>query len=138
MRLAIIGAAVLASVLATPLYAKDDGSGKFDHIPSKVREWAKSMKSFQGVPCCEIADGTRVPFKIEGGQYWIPIAEKGGEYFPVPPEVVITDRGNPVVEWCNEDPDACAKEPGDSLAWYVLHGPNDTVFIRCFVPGGGT
>lgn len=121
----------------SPAHAKDDGSGKYDYIPPTVRAWAKSMVSWQGVPCCEIADGTRTVFDIREGQYWIPIKEKGGAYFPVPPEAVITNRGNPVASWCNDDPEACKDTPGDAMAWYVLTGPNDTVYVRCFVPGSG-
>jgi hypothetical protein len=38
----------------------------------------------------------------------------------VPPEAVVSDLGNPT---------------GDAVVWYASY--NGTIYIRCFVPGGG-
>ena len=51
------------------------------------------------------------------GKYWVPI---NGEWMKVPDEAVVEHEGNPT---------------GDVVVWDVVL--NGTVYIRCFVPGGG-
>ena len=50
--------------------------------------------------------------------YWVPIE---GEWRQVPTEAIVHNAGNPI---------------GEAVVWYVRQGP-DSVYIRCFVPGGG-
>jgi hypothetical protein len=113
-------AAALAAIvmLATAAIARD--SGQFTDVPDTVRSWFKGVRSPHGVPCCDIADGHRTTWDKHPGdeRYWVPI---DGEWRPVPPEAVVYNAGNPV---------------GEAVVWYVQQGA-DTVYIRCFVPGGG-
>jgi hypothetical protein len=84
------------------------------------------VRSPNGVPCCDIADGHRTTWDRRPGdpRYWVPIE---GEWTPVPPEAVVYNAGNPT---------------GEAVVWYVRndatspHGASG-YFIRCFVPGGG-
>src|SRR5882672_3888910 len=89
-------------------------------VPDHIRSWFKGVRSPNGVPCCNIADGHRTTWEKRPGdeRYWVPIA---GEWRPVPPEVVVLNAGNPV---------------GEAVVWYVQQGEN-VYHIRCFVPGGG-
>lgn len=85
-------------------------------IPDHVREWFKSVRNPQGVPCCDIADGHRTPYDIRSDGYWVPIA---GEWRQVPQEAIVYNAGNPV---------------GEAVVWYVRQGES-TYYIRCFVSG---
>ena len=112
----IIRLAILLILIGAPATAHDNG--QFNDVPDTVRAWFKSVKSQRGIPCCDIADGHRTDYDMRENQYWVPI---NGAWMPVPPEAVIKDAGNPV---------------GEAVVWYVRQGP-DSVYIRCFVPGGG-
>jgi hypothetical protein len=111
---------VLSLVLAGTLSAASLDRGEFGDVPDNVRSWFKSVRSPHGVPCCDIADGHRTTWDKHPGdeRYWVPIE---GEWRPVPNEAVVHNAGNPV---------------GEAVVWYVWQaGP--TLYIRCFVPGGG-
>jgi hypothetical protein len=106
--------------LSTPFFltqalARDNG--QFGNVPPEIRAWFKSVKSHAGVPCCDIADGHRTDYDMRESRYWVPI---NGDWMMVPPEAVVDDSGNPT---------------GDAVVWYSES--NGTVYIRCFVPGGG-
>jgi hypothetical protein len=101
--------------LCTPALAHDNG--QYKDVPADIRAWFKSVKSPQGIPCCDIADGHRTDYDMRENNYWVPIE---GKWMQVPPEAVLKDLGNPT---------------GDAVVWYSLYG--ETVYIRCFVPGGG-
>jgi hypothetical protein len=109
--------AALAAILliCTPVLGRDNG--QFANVPDSVRAWFKSVKSLNGEPCCDIADGHRTEFDIRQNQYWVPI---NGNWVPVPAEAVLKNVGNPV---------------GDAVVWYSEYGGH--VVIRCFVPGDG-
>lgn len=107
--------ALAALVLCTPALAHDNG--QFKDVPPAIREWFKSVKSQMGIPCCDIADGHRTEYDMRENKYWVPI---NGQWVEVPPDAVLKDVGNPV---------------GDAVVWYSIF--NDSVIIRCFVPGGG-
>lgn len=85
--------------------------------PLKFRAWFKGVKSHAGTPCCDIADGHAADYDMRENKYWVPI---NGEWMVVPPDAVVSDEGNPT---------------GDAVVWYTMY--NGTVYIRCFVPGGG-
>jgi len=94
-------------------------NGQYENIDPKIRDWFKSVRSKNGIPCCDIADGHRTTWRgtSEGG-YEVPIA---GEWRKVPSEAIVYNAGNPT---------------GEAIVWYVKQGEN-TYHIRCFVPGGG-
>jgi len=103
--------------LGLPIPAFDNG--QWDSIDPKIRDWFKSVRSKNGIPCCDMADGHRTTWRgtSEGG-YEVPIAD---EWRKVPPEAIVYNAGNPT---------------GEAIVWYVKQGEN-IYHIRCFVPGGG-
>ena len=105
--------ALLTLTLTIPIV----DNGQFQNIDPKIRDWFKSVRSPQGVPCCDISDGHLTIWDKKPGNnnYWVPI---GGEWKEVPPEAVIYNTANPM---------------GESIVWYVKQAPN-TYYIRCFVP----
>lgn len=117
--------AVLMLITLAPASALDNG--QWGDVPDHVRSWFKSVRSPNGVPCCDIADGHRTDYDIRAGGYWIPNpGGYAGEWMQVPPEAVVYNAGNPI---------------GEAIVWYVLQGTGSdgkaAVYIRCFVPGGG-
>ena len=109
-------ALVVASMGVTAsLHAVD--RGQFENVSPDVRAWFKSVIAKNGVPCCDMSDGHRTDYDMRESKYWVPI---NGEWMMVPPEAVVDDSGNPT---------------GDAVVWYSES--NGTVYIRCFVPGGG-
>lgn len=117
-------AAVLAALLIPAAaflhgaYAFDNG--QYDDVPDHIRQWFKSVRSPNGVPCCDIADGHRTDYDIRADGYYVPVPwlPAGENWIKVPPQAVIHDAGNPV---------------GEAVVWYV----EESQYIRCFVPGGG-
>jgi hypothetical protein len=105
----------LSTLFLRQALARDNG--QFGNVPPEIRAWFKSVKSHAGVPCCDIADGHRTDYDMRESRYWVPI---NGQWMMVPPEAVVDDSGNPT---------------GDAVVWYSES--NGTVYIRCFVPGGG-
>lgn len=116
MRRLVAGIALLLAA-ASPALSFD--SEQYEGIDPKIRDWFKSVRSPHGVPCCDVSDGHRTAYdQRPDNHYWVPI---DGEWVQVPAEAVIYNAGNPV---------------GEAVVWYVRQGP-DSVYIRCFVPGGG-
>ena len=105
------------SLLSLPTSAIAVDNGQYGHVPKEIRDWFKSVKSRNGVACCDISDGHRTEYDMRESQYWVPI---DGAWMPVPPDAVIHNAGNPV---------------GDAVVWYAQY--QNRTFIRCFVPGGG-
>jgi hypothetical protein len=108
---------LLASLGALSLPAGATDQGQYANVPSDVRAWFKNVRSPNGVPCCDIADGHRIDWDMRDDGYWVRI---DGEWVPVPGEAVVKNAGNPV---------------GEAVVWYTKF--NGKPFIRCFVPGGG-
>jgi hypothetical protein len=107
---------IALTIVAAP--AHDTGQIPPD-VPDHIRSWFKSVKSPNGIPCCDIADGHRTTWRgTKDGDYEVPIDD---EWVPVPPEAVIYNAGNPV---------------GEAVVWYVRYA-DGSYYIRCFVPGGG-
>lgn len=99
-----------------PQLAKDQT--RWSDISPKTRAWFQSVKTKDGVSCCDIADGHRTEYDMHDGAYWVPIE---GKWLRVPDEAVLKDAGNPV---------------GEAIVWYSIYSGAKPV-IRCFVPGNG-
>jgi len=112
----LAGLIILLTIATAPAF----DNGQYGDVPDHIRSWFKGVRSPNGVPCCDIADGHRTTWDKHPGSdnYWVPIA---GEWREVPPEAVVYNAGNPV---------------GEAVVWYVQQGEN-IYHIRCFVPGGG-
>lgn len=85
--------------------------------------WFKSVRSKQGILCCNIADGhpTAMDHRVDG--YYIPNPlNPSGEWLKVPPEALTIPATNPV---------------GVATVWYVQNGV-ESIHIRCFVPEAET
>lgn len=90
---AIVGALAALCVYAAAALARDNG--QFSHVQADVREWFKSLKSPNGVPCCDTADGTRlddVDWRQDEQGYSVRI---DGEWMRVPKEAIV-DQPNRV------------------------------------------
>lgn len=112
----LLRVALAAFVICTPAIAHDNG--QFTNVAPAVRTWFHDVKSPNGIPCCDVADGHPTDYDMKKNRYWVPI---NGTWMPVPPEAVINNAGNPV---------------GGAIVWYSVYG--NQVVIRCFVPGAGT
>lgn len=108
----------LAALSGVPFAAVAFDNGQYGDVPANVRTWFKNVRSPQGIPCCDMADGHRTQFEMRSDGYWVPI---DGEWRHVPPEAIVQNAGNPV---------------GEAVVWFVMLGGN-TYHIRCFVPGSG-
>ncbi len=84
------------------------------------------MKSPNGVPCCDIADGYRTDSEHRADNHWWVYI--GGDWRQVPTAALVLHHDNPT---------------GDAVVWYIDNNPGADVsintpnryFIRCFVPG---
>lgn len=109
LRLALASALALASLS----HASAFDNGQYKDVPPDIRNWFKSVRSPNGIPCCDIADGRRTvwrPASIPPGGYEVFV---DGEWLPVPPEAIVLGARNPT---------------GDSIVWLR---PDKQV--RCFV-----
>src|ERR1700730_48444 len=112
--------AILIFYGTTRAFAFDNG--QYGDVPDNIRSWFKGVKSPNGIPCCDIADGHRTTWRgTSTGGYEVPIE---GEWAAVPPESVVYNAGNPT---------------GEAIVWYVVKNAPapfaDRYHIRCFVPG---
>lgn len=109
---------IIVLVVSGHALARTQYAGQWDNVPDNIKSWFKGVKSPHGVPCCDVADGHRTDYDIRAdNHYWVPIE---GEWRQVPSEAVIRNAGNPT---------------GEAIVWYVKQNP-DTIYVRCFVPGG--
>ncbi len=115
MRWRIALAAIVALALMTPVLARDNG--QFSNVPPDIRAWFESVRSKNGIPCCDIGDGHRTDYDMRASHYYVPI---NGKWIQVPDDAVVENYGNPT---------------GDAVVWYTEF--KDAVIIRCFVPGPG-
>lgn len=114
-----VAVAALSLLLAGILTAHAFDNGQYNNVDPKVRDWFKSVRSRNGIPCCDIADGHSTTWRgtSEGG-YEVPIE---GEWRHVPPEAIVYNAGNPT---------------GEAVVWFVRQGVG-IYHIRCFVLGAG-
>ena len=112
----------LTGVFGGKVFAMD--REELRNVPPQIRHWFESMKSPTGKLCCSYADGHRTEYDMRENSYWVPINQI---WTPIPPEVVIYDKGNPFSE---------------AVVWYntiLVNGqPTGEHKILCFVPGGGS
>src|ERR1700733_2967907 len=108
----------LAALAGLPFAAMAFDNGQYGDVPANVRTWFKNVRSPQGIPCCDMADGHRTQFEMRTDGYWVPI---DGEWRHVPSEAIVQSAGNPV---------------GEAVVWFAVLCGN-TYHIRCFVPGSG-
>jgi len=80
-------------------------------LPDMTKQWFKSLRGPLGF-CCDMADGHPADWDYKNGHYIVRIRD---EWRDVPPETVITDKGNPT---------------GRAVVWLTMAGD-----IKCFVPG---
>lgn len=80
------------------------------------RAWFKGVKSHSGIRC-DIAYGRPTGYDMRREQILGPYQQRMGGGAG---EAVVNDERNPT---------------GDAVVWYSTY--NGTVYIRCFVPGGG-
>lgn len=107
---------VFLCLLSTPALCVD--RGQFEHVDPSIRSWFKSVRSPNGIPCCDVSDGhytTWRPSQTSGFEFEVPIDD---EWVPVPPETVIKGIPNPT---------------GLAVVWYVRF--NGMIHIRCFIIG---
>ena len=112
-----VKAMVILGLLTPPTAAVAIDNGQYSHVPQEIRDWFKSVRSKNGVACCDISDGHRTDYQMRETEYWVPI---DGDWLPVPKDAVIHNAANPV---------------GDAVVWYVKY--QNRAYIRCFVPGNG-
>lgn len=112
----------LLCLLTAPAIAIDNG--QYENVDPVIRDWFRGVKSPNGVPCCNIADGHSTIWRKSetiGHEFDVPIE---GEWTPVPNEAIVYNAKNPT---------------GESIVWYVRQydGGPDKWHIRCFVLGSG-
>lgn len=106
-----------ALIIASPAIARDDGR----YAQSPLKNWFNGLKSKQGVPCCDTADGLRVEdvdWEAADGRYRVRI---DGQWVNVPPEALI------------EQPNLA----GPAIVWPIKNSAGK-LEIRCFIPGAGS
>jgi hypothetical protein len=121
--LALCGLAFLV-LWISPALARELYPGQYAQVDPATREWFKSVKTKQGIPCCDIADGHRTQSEKRVDGYWWVFIEK--DWYRVPLEAVVMDAGNPFDEpvvWYR-----------DYDANWAQQGGNPRYHIRCFVP----
>jgi hypothetical protein len=119
----LIGAALLFWVLTTPSHSRELYPGQYAQVPDNIRSWFKGVRSPNGVPCCDMADGHSTIWRHgqesdANSGYEVPIND---QWTPVPRQAVVNNAGNPT---------------DSAIVWYVRQGDN-SYYIRCFVPGDG-
>lgn len=108
----------VVALSSLPFAATAFDNGQYDDVPANIRTWFKGVRSPNGIPCCDIADGHRTTWRGKNkGGYEVPIE---GQWREVPPEAIINNASNPT---------------GEAIVWYVRLGVD--YHIRCFVPGDG-
>lgn len=116
---ALAGIVAVAAVV-TAATAFDNGG--WGDVRPEVRAWFKSVRSRSGVPCCDISDGHGTDEELRAdGSTWVPHPLKPDEWMQVPAEAIVYEAGNPT---------------GRAVIWWVRQGA-DTIYVRCFVHGGG-
>jgi hypothetical protein len=111
--LALAGALSLALSSCVIPRAQAFDNGQYKDVPPNIRNWFKSVRSPQGIPCCDISDGRRTVWRaasVPPGGYEVFV---DGEWLPVPPEAIVLGANNPT---------------GDSIVWLRA----DKI-VRCFV-----
>jgi hypothetical protein len=106
---------LLILVLLSSSAIARDPDGRYAQSP--LRDWFKSLRSQQGVPCCDSADGQRVEdvdWDTEGDHYRVRL---DGQWIDVPDSAVIREPN----------------QSGKTIVWpHYVYGK---IVILCFLPG---
>jgi hypothetical protein len=111
----------IASVLSLAcISAHGFDNGQWNNVDPQIRQWFKSVRNPQGIPCCDTADGHPTEWRSnETGGYDAMIE---GKWVAVPHHAVVRTT-NPT---------------GKAVIWYeTMRSPlyaGPTYVIRCFVP----
>jgi hypothetical protein len=125
IKLIVFSALLAVSSCAIPIHSKAFDNGQYKDVDPKVRAWFKGIRSPNGVPCCDVADGHSTIWrqsKTEGHEFDVPIE---GVWVPVPDEVIVRNSHNPT---------------GETIVWYTKQYQDQGAknwYIRCFVLGSG-
>jgi hypothetical protein len=113
----------LAASLTATTPAPCFDNGGWGDVDPHVRAWFKSVKSPNGIPCCDISDGHGTDEDLRAdGSTWIPNPVKDGEWIEVPKDKIVYEAGNPT---------------GRAVVWWIPWAEGGGIMIRCFVHGGG-
>ena len=125
---------MLSAVVAS---AHEQYPGQYAQYGDEQRGWFKSLRSPQGVPCCNTADGYHSEWESGESEtgYVVAVinhdAPEGFEWVPVPKSALIEPNTSPDHEtwvWYTDQDGVTVDEAGKvHHKWY----------IRCFVPGQG-
>jgi hypothetical protein len=117
------------SVMWFPAHANwDRVAGEWEQyrLNETQMNWFKSVRSKQGVPCCDISDGHPTVMERRKDGIYIPDPlHTDGPWLPVPKEAMTIPPNNPV---------------GVATVWYVVftNQYDREIHIRCFVPESET
>lgn len=117
------------SVMWFPAHAKwDHVAGEWEpyRLNEKQMNWFRSVRSKQGVPCCDLSDGHPTEMqRREDGIYIPDPLHTDGPWLLVPKEATTIPPNNPV---------------GVATVWYVIQvsQTDRNIHIRCFVPESET
>lgn len=120
----------VAFLITYPALAFALDGGQWGDVDPSTAAWFKSVRSKQGIPCCDMADGHRTQAEKRADNKWWAFVEPAGEagvWLEVPDDAVIYDAGNPY---------------GEAVIWYRDFGASyrsgpDRFYVRCLVPGSG-
>lgn len=108
-----LGVALVLGWLMASALARDDGR----YAQSPLKDWVKSLRDKNHVPCCDEADGEEVEgWSTDGGVYRVKVK---GQWLEVPDSALL-DIPNRL---------------GYARAW-IFH-QDGQVRVRCFLPGAG-
>ena len=68
-----VKAMVIIGLLAPPSAAVAIDNGQYSQVPQEIRDWFKSVRSKNGIACCDISDGHRTDYQMRETEYWVPI-----------------------------------------------------------------
>lgn len=113
MRSFFAAMALAGALFAVPAHARDDGR----YAQSPLKDWVKSLRDKNHVPCCDEADGEEVEgWSTDGGVYRVKVK---GEWLDVPDSALL-DIPNRL---------------GFARAWIFYQ--DGQARVRCFLPGAG-
>ncbi len=101
--------------------AFDRDYGQYTQVSPETKEFFNSLKSGNGIPCCDTSDGRRIDdadWDTQDNHYRVRIE---GEWYDVPTEAVVNSPN----------------KVGYAVVWPVPtnSGNSRKYFIRCFIPG---
>jgi hypothetical protein len=91
--------------------------GQYSQVDPGIRDWVKSLKDGNGIPCCDTADGYDAEWDTHDDHYRVRI---NGIWYDVPERAVLSEPNRLRVP----------------RVWYVER-PDGEIYIRCFMPGAG-